>query len=333
MRINQESLLKIAQDTVSKRVRNDPGIVSAYLCGALLEDNYLLGGTADIDLVFIHISDIPTAREIVRLTDEVHLDIAHHLQKDYEQPREVRAHPWMGPTIFICKPLYDVGHFFDFIQASVRGQFYRPDYVLKRARSQAEHARQIWFSLHDENLKAGLVEIENYLRAVGHAANAVALLSGLPLTERRLLLVFPERAEAIGHPGLYAGLLGLLGSPMVDREVLQSWLVPWEQAILALPQPVARPRLHPDRKMYYLKAFEAMLGQEDPQVLLWPLLNTWAEALKHLPVGAPQVEAGLSAYKRLGLLGEGFTGRVAALDAYLDLVEETLEDWAEKVGA
>jgi hypothetical protein len=333
MRINQESLLKIAKDTVTRRVRGDPGIVSAYLCGTLLEEHYLLGGTADIDLVFIHLSDAPVAREIVRLTDEVHLDIAHHLQKEYDQPRQVRAHPWKGPTIAECKPLYDVGHFLDFTQASVRGQFDRPDYVLKRARSQAEHARQIWFGLQDESGQAGLAELETYLRAVGHAANAVALLSGSPLTERRFLLDFPARAEAVERPGLYPGLLGLLGAPKAEREQYQSWLAPWEQAIDALPQPVSLPRLHPDRKLYYLKAFEAILGQEAPQAVLWPLLNTWVDTLGLLPVESPSQAGARAAFEQLGIWGESFVRRVAALDAYLDLVEETLEVWAEKAGA
>jgi hypothetical protein len=333
MRINRGSLLKIAQDTVSRQARNDPGIVSAYLCGALLEESYLLGGTADIDLVFIHLSDIPAKREIVRLTDEVHLDIAHHLQKDYEQTRLVRAHPWLGPSIYNCQPLYDVGHFLDFVQASVRGQFDRPDTILGRARSQAEHARQIWFSLQALSNQTSAKEVELYLRAVSHAANAVAALSGPPLTERRFLLNFRGRAEAIGRSGLYAGLLGLLGALNVERETLQSWLPVWRQAIEALPQPVALPRLHPDRKMYYLKAFEAMLGQEEYGVVLWPLLNTWTQAISLLSPEAPQQESWSVVLKKLGLGGKEFGDRVSALDAYLDLVEETLEDWAKGTGA
>jgi hypothetical protein len=276
---------------------------------------------------------VPAAREIVRLTDEVHLDIAHHLQKEYDQPRQVRAHPWKGPAIAGCRPLYDEGHFLDFTQASVRGQFDRPDYVLKRARSQAEHARQIWFGLQEETKIPGLADLESYLRAVGHAANAVALLSGSPLTERRFLLNFPARAEAVGRPGLYPGLLGLLGAPKVEREQLQSWLAPWEKAIDALPQPVSMPRLHPDRKLYYLKAFEAILAQEQPHDLLWPFLNTWVDALGLLPADNPALVDGRAVFEQLGLWGEGFGRRVAALDAYLDLVEETLEVWAEKAGA
>ena len=35
----------------------------------------------------------------------------------------------------------------------------------------------------------------------------------------------------------------------------------------------------------------------------------------------------------LGLLGAGFKEGVAALDAYLDMVEETLEEWGRASGA
>ena len=55
MRINRQTLLRIANDTVAQRVRQERGILSAYLCGSLLGDDYLLGGCTDIDLVFIHI--------------------------------------------------------------------------------------------------------------------------------------------------------------------------------------------------------------------------------------------------------------------------------------
>ena len=147
MRINRDTLLGIANDTVAQRVRQDHGILSAYLCGSLLGDHFLLGGSADIDLVFIHIDLPPVGREIQRLTDDVHLDIAHYSQKDFREPRRLRQHAWLGPTIFSCRLLHDPQHFMHFTQASVRGQFERPDHVLERARPQSAHARQVWVEL------------------------------------------------------------------------------------------------------------------------------------------------------------------------------------------
>jgi hypothetical protein len=333
MRITRQTLLKIARDTVDQRAHSDRDILSIYLHGALLGDDPLLGGTADIDLVFIHDDGVLVEREIKRLTDEVHLDIAHHDRRDYRQTRKLRLHPWMGPTIFRCKILYDPQHFMDFTQASVGGQFNRPDYTLSRARAQAEHARQMWFSLEALEARPEIDDVQLYFRAIEHAANAVASLSGPPLTERRFLLDFPKRADAIGRPGLYPGLLGLLGGPKVDAGALADWLKSWESAYRAIPPADVPPRLHPDRHAYYRRAFEKILAGEGPYDVLWPLLNTWVDAVALLPAEAAARRVWEEAFERLGTLGPEFPQRVAALDAYLDMVEEAVEEWARRSGA
>jgi hypothetical protein len=331
VRVNRGTLLKIANDTVSQRARQDLGIISAYLCGSLLGDDYLLGGTTDIDLTFIHIDAVPEEREILRLTDEIHLDIAHYPQRDFLQTRELRIHPWLGPTIFWCDVLYDPQHFMDFTQASVRGQFDRSDYVLERAQGEAEHARQIWMGFYKDTPKApGPREAVIYLRAAGQAANAIASLNGPPLTERRLLLGFRERADMVGRPGLQPGLLGLLGAQNVEADTLNNWLAGWQATYEAIPKEKAPPRLHPDRKVYYMNAFKALLEGDQPHAVLWPLLRTWSQAALLLAPGEEILGAWREAFLQLGFLEAGFAERVEALDAYLDAVEETLDDWKKK---
>src|SRR3990170_1007444 len=272
MRITPAVLHKIARDTVAQRSRSDRNLLSAYLHGSMLEEDPLLGGATDIDLVFIHNNGAVVPREIKPLSEAIHLDIAHHESSAYRRRRDLRLHPWMGPTIYHCQILYDPQHFMDFTQASVRGQFNRPENVLKRARGQAEHARQMWFELHEFTADPGTQEVELYLRAVEHIANAVASLNGPPLTERRFLLRFPARAEAVAKPGLYAGLLGLLGAPNVDDETLRSWLPAWQAAYQALPEAQAPPTLQACRQGYYRQAFEKLLSSEQPHNVLWPLL-------------------------------------------------------------
>ena len=332
MRITSETLFKIANDTIGRRTRSDRDIIAAYVHGSLLEGDPLLGGTTDIDLFFIHAEPAPLTREIQRLTDEIHLDIAHHTQSDYRHTRDLRLHPWLGPTLSGCKILYDPQHLLDFIQAGVRSQFNRPDNVLRRARGQAEHARQIWLSLHDLANEPALHEIVFYLRAVEHAANAIALLSGSPLTERRFLLQFPLRAEAIERPGLFKGLLGLLGAQNVDSDGLRAMLPAWETAYKAISPTGASPRLHPDRRLYYRSAFEKILQSERPHCLLWPLLRTWTEAISLLSPEGAERQAWQDTFFRVGLMGANFSQRVAALDAYLDTIEETLDEWARVRG-
>lgn len=333
MRINRDILLKIAEETVSKVVRRDHSVLAAYLCGALLEEDFLLGGTADIDLAFIHIDTPPVEREVQRLTDEIHLDIAHYDQGDFQQARNLRMHPWLGPTIYACKVMYDPQHFMDFTQASVRGQFYRSDYILGRATQQVEHARQIWLGFASQvKNKPGPRDLITYLRAIEHAANAVASLDGPPLPERRLLIGFPARAEATGRPGLYPALLGMLGAPQVDGDELKSWLPSWQGALESLPKGAIPARLNPCRHVYYRRSFEEILDGERPADMLWPLLRTWTIAAASLSDQEEGYTAWRRACQRLGLLGEGFSERVMALDAFLDLVEETIEDRSRQYG-
>jgi hypothetical protein len=337
MRITRDTLLKIVRDTVNQRTRADRGLLAVYIHGSLLEGDYLLGGTTDIDLFFIHMDTIPTPREIVHLSDEVHLDIAHHYHRDYTNTRRLRLHPWLGPTLQDCRIQYDPQHFLDFTQASVRGQFDRPDYVLERSRKQLESARQIWSALHEAHTDPVPQDIVSYLRALENAANAIAGIYGPPLTERRFLLRMPQRCEAVGRPGLYPGLLGMLGAPNMEVEMVKAWIPLWQAAYQALsaavPPDKVPPRLSPFRQVYYRKAFDSLLEGSQPQTVLWPLLRSWTLAVASLPTPGEHITDWRASLEKLHLAGKEFTERVAALDAYLDMVEETLEQWAIANGA
>ena len=104
MRITRETLIKLAQDTTAERVRLNHRIICVYLTGSLLHEEPLLGGTGDIDLFVIHDSQPAVDREVVRLSDEIHLDIAHLSQDVFQHPRLLRTHPWISPFI-VSHPL------------------------------------------------------------------------------------------------------------------------------------------------------------------------------------------------------------------------------------
>jgi hypothetical protein len=220
----------------------------------------------------------------------------------------------------------------DFTQASVRGQYNRPDRIYERSHSQVVQARKIWLHYQAEKPEPGPREILEYLKALENAVNAVASFSGAPLTERRLLIEFPARAEELGKPRMYAGLLGLLGAANFEAESIADLIPQWRAAYEAV-RPDRRPaRIHPIRQAYYEKAFEAMLEGEQAQAVLWPLIRTWTMAINAMPSDAPERLAWRDAFAQLGLLGEGFLERIVGLDAFLDLVEETNEDWARRNG-
>jgi len=337
MRITRETLLKIAAETAAQRVRQNRGLISILATGSLLEEDPLLGGTTDIDLIFVHDSQPPLDRELVRLNDEVHLDIAHLPQSTFNQPRQLRMDSWLGPAIY-ANPilLHDTQHWFEFTQASVRSQFKRPDYALGRARPFAEKARQAWLQLRE-----GPPDVEPhpasgvraYLDILAGAANAIASLAGSPLTERRFLVRIPDRAHALGNPSLSAGLMDLLGEGQVDSDRVRSWLPHWMAAFEDAGKiSTASIRLHPFRKLYYERCFEGFFATGQPGAALWPLLRTWTLAVSSLPAQSAHLPPWQEACLTLGLNPADLGPRLGGLDAYLDLVEETLDRWAQENG-
>lgn len=332
MQITPEALQQFAESAVRQRIEQG-SILAAYLCGSSpLPGSPLIGGTTDIDLVLIHTSEPQLEREIEPLTAEIHLDIYHHPQTRYRQGRELRVHPWLGPTLNNARPLYDPRHFLDFTQASVRGQFHRGDYKIARSRALLDEARQSWLQLQAISTATEPGVIARYLKAIENAANAVASLAGNPLTTRRLLLEFPQRAEALGLGQMRAGILGLLGAHHLVRGQMEGWLAAWEATCAAIPEATRPTDLHPQRRAYYLRACEAMLGSGEWQAALWPLLNTWVLAAGALPDHSPAYPHWQEAFLLLEIFGPHFGERVAALDAFLDQVAESLNAWEQVYG-
>ncbi len=332
MRINRNMLLKLANDAVEKCVNSDHSVIAIYLQGSLLGEAPLIGNTADIDLFYIHNDEISLQREIIRISDEVHLDISHHSHRIYRQPRELRVDPWLGPVIYSCKIMYDPQHFIDFVQASVRSQFNHPENVVNRVQKQVTHAREMWESFNNSSRQPDPQDASLYLRALEHAANAIAGINGLCLAERRFLPALLHNAEAVHKPGLYKGFLGLLGASSVDAANLRAWLPEWRTAYGSLPDGQAPVRLHPHRLLYYERAIEVMLDSETPHDALWPLWHTWTHLVCAQNGDASALTAWQAAGEVLGLLGNNFTQKIEALDAYLDQVEELLETWGRESG-
>jgi len=326
MHLLLESMIQIAKEAAVQRADSNHDIVAAYLTGSVLDRDPFLGDTADIDLVLVHAQEPKIRREIVSLTPEIHLDIKHNPRREYAHPRQLRVHPWLGPEMYDPLMLYESEHFFQFVQAGLRDKFHEPANTLLRARRNTDHARQMCNGLQTP-AESGPALVLKYLKAVNHAANAVAILNGMPLAERRLLLQFPARAEAAGRPGLPAGLLGLLGAQNADIFALAGSLPEWEKDFQeAASRPNVEGRIHPGRLAYYKKALEALLSGEHPQAILWPFIHTWSLAAAVLPP-ARQV-AWQSACQQLGLVGETFKEHVQELAHYLDGIEELLEGMA-----
>jgi len=333
MQMNSDSLLKFANDAVKKMTHRKFDIIGVYLRGSVsLAESPLLGGATDIDLVFIHNERPQISREILRLTDDVHLDVAHHDQKDYLDRRALRVDPWMGPSLFNAKVLYDPQHFIDFTLASVRGLFDRSEYVIQRARTLAERARQAWLNLEKSSTTQEVQFLGVYLETIDLAANAVARLTGEPLTDRRFVTEFANCARRLNRSGMVVGLLGLLGAPQVDLETLHNWTSAWDLSFRVLDQEVRPLNLHLDRRNYYLHTFVTLLTSENPKNMLWPLLQTWSQIAAAAPDERAIFQPWVEACHHLGLLGAGVADRIAGLDAYLEQVEDVIDAWADDQG-
>jgi hypothetical protein len=336
MRVTRESLIRIAKETAQERAFNDSDIVAAYLTGSLvLEIDPMLGGTADIDLVFVHSTKPAVSREIVKLTPDFHLDIGHRAKSDFKSPRELRTDPILGYEMYDPLLLYQREKFFEFVQAGLRAgfEFHAPSLVLGRCRKLLAEARKGWIDLMDiHQEKAGTTQVKQILRTLNQAGNAIAELNGAPLTERRFLLDFPARAQIAGRPNFIVTLFNLLGASQVDAATLSRWLPDWRITFLAATENArVDQRIHPARLNYYEKAMQALLEGEMPLAALWPLIHTWtlsAHVLADVTPTVPWREACI----QLGLLGTGFEDRVHALDQYLDEIEAGLDEIAAANG-
>ncbi len=333
MRITRDLLLKLARDNAEKIVRRNRGLICIYLTGSLLDEEPLLGGTTDIDLIVVHNSQPPYPREMVRLSDEVHLDIANLPLNDFYQPRNLRGDPWLGS--FLCANpivLHDTQHWFEFTQASAGAQFDQPENVVLRARKLAADARQTWVNLFEVKSLDQPEQMLDYLSAIEKAANAIAVLSGTPLTERRFLLHFPQRAEAVDRRALAEDLTNLIIPPDFDPQEISVWMPAWIESLSAASQSEGvQPRLLPPRLPYYIRAAEALFDTA-PFPALWLVLRTWTQATAQLSGSKDQLHTWQDAFKQLALDKDNFNRRYAGLDAFLDSVEETLDSYAARYG-
>jgi len=334
MRVTRESLIRIAKETAQERSFNDRGIIAAYLTGSLVsETDPMLGGAADIDIIFVHADEPKYQREFVKLTPDFHLDISHRAKAEFKRPRELRLDPWLGWEMYDPMLLFEREKFFEFVQAGLRAgfEFNAPMPALQRSRILLSHGRGIWRDLLAVGDTVMPQDVAHYMKSLYHAVNAVAELSGPPLQERRLIQEFAPRAETAKRPGMSAGLIGLLGASNLDPSLINEWVSEWKLAFeAAMENSRVDIRIHPPRLNYYEKAIRAMLASENPHAALWPLLQTWALAVDVLPEHA--VNAWRSACDQLNLTTAGFEEHVNGLDQYLDEVEALLDELATEHG-
>jgi hypothetical protein len=326
VRITREKLIELALKETEARAERS-SIVSGYLIGSVAASRPLVGGTGDIDLILIDELIPEPKREMVSLSPDIHLDITIHPKELYAKPKELRVHPWLGPSM--CEPvfLFDPEHYFEWAQAGARGQFHRADHIQERAAAFLNKARKRKAALPTSSRWLG-----EYLRALMEGANAAATLGGFPLTGRRIALELEIRSEHIGMPELYSTFQSLSGndhSPSVDIPLM---LAEWAKAFDLAALDSAEPELDPCRRDYHLRAYQALIEVARPESILWPLLRIWDITISELSKTHPRSEY-LSVWsevlKQLRLAPSHRDHREDALEGFLDIVETKIDHWSE----
>ena len=202
MRITKDLLLLTAKDAVKRALFDSNDIVCAYLTGSIIRDDPLVGGTTDIDLVYVHSIETPVKREIVPIAEDYHLDISHYPQSFFSQPRKLRTDAWVGS--FLCHypiVLHEANHWYDYVRSAVFAHFFQPVNIIERVNPFIEEARREWIKLQAQRSDPENDFIHSYLKSIKNAANAIACLTSVPLTDRRMLLDFPQAALGVQMPG------------------------------------------------------------------------------------------------------------------------------------
>jgi len=334
VRITKELLISTAKDTVKNRTFGGSGdIVCAYITGSLTFEDPLIGGATDIDLVFVHSLETEQRREIIQIADDFHLDIAHFPQSAFSQPRQLRTDPWLGG--FLCHypiVILDNNYWFDYVRSGVFAHFFQPANVIERVRPFAESARKLWMKLSMQQPEDHHLCLQIYIQSIKDAANAISCLTSVPLTDRRLMLDLPARAEAINMPGLSGGLADLLLPPDPIEPEWDMWLKNWDGTFSSYQQHQNTSlSFSPCRRSYYQKAIMG-LSEPNSQAALWILLRTWSLMAAEL---APNnvTQHGLDDLLHVLLLDrDNFQSRMNALDQFLDVVEEAIDNWQASAG-
>jgi hypothetical protein len=322
VRVTQEKLIQLAQEEAERRGQTE-NVLSGYLIGSVASGDAIIGESADIDLVLIHRFTPDRQREIVPLSNDIHLDICHHSSDLYAYPPDLRTDPWLGPSM--CEPifLYDPDHFFERAQAGVRGQFYRSDHTLARASEFLKRARKT----KSDNF-SNPMWVLNYIGSALDAANALATLGGFPIAGRRISILLQARFRELNLEGSWTKFSNLLGENTEQEEHITDWITAWEDAFDASSH--HDPMFHPARKNYYMKSFLSFIDLDTVQEIVWVLIPTWCRAMQALPEEHHDDQTHIAwetALEEFRLSIDERASRNDQLEDFHDHVEEILENW------
>jgi hypothetical protein len=329
LRVTRDKLIDLARQEAVQRAGRGR-LTSAFIIGSLIHGEPFLGGSADVDLVLIYEDLQAENRQRIALNDNIHLDISMHPRQAFDPPRPLRLDPFWGPAISQALQVYDPHHFFEYVEAAVRAQYRRPDYMLERSLRALEHARRHHLAAVADHA------LDHYLDSLLWATNALALMAGRPAAGRRIGLILEDIALQPAWQDLQGEFHRLMGAGQVSRSQIVDWISSWARLF---DQSLASPGSFPEacRRAYWLSAFQSFLDAGRGEWVLWPLLTQWHKliSLNDRKVAEQPLELEIwQAARATLLLGEeDLQHRQLELEEFLDHIETLLEDWGRRQGA
>ncbi len=334
MRITKDRLISLAKNFVLEETFRDKQITCIFLTGSALGDEFLLNNTTDIDLVIIHRMASKVERKTIRISNQVHYDCWIIPIALFKDSKTLRLDPWIGSAF--CGEtlvLYDEGHWFDFQQAAIFSKFFEPETRYQRCKPLLEKARNDWLFLDGLEGALKFNHIQRYVQTLENLGTLLAGLVDFPLSIRRFALQLPEKAASLGKPGLAAGLFDLYCPTDWQSFPWQSLLESWQTLYLQVSKLADCPAEFQSFRMdYYQQAIELFID-DTPEAALWIFLKTMVHGWDRLILRNIQPDLSLEKIVQpLDLDQAHFEQRLLQLDAYLDAVEITVEQWAEEQG-
>ncbi len=331
MRLTKDFLLRFTKNYLSTRLQEKPRPVCIYLTGSLCENDFLLGNTTDVDLVCIYNLRPEKEREILPLAPDSHLDIWNYEITLFEQPRQLRSNAWIGS--FLCENpqvLFDNGHWFQYTQASVAAQFFKPDNALVRAQPFIDAARQRWMANLASTNRDTVEVVSSLLNSLQDAANGFACLTAVPLSERRLIPQFASLAIKNSKLELTEQCNSIISPADWNQAKWPEWKTNWEKALKAVDaKPDCPVHLSGHRHSYYVQA-AGEYWEKMPAAALWIMLKTWTDAVSALPEDTESRQEWNDMTSDIQMNAEHLDQRLEQLDRFLDSIEIAADQFKRK---
>jgi hypothetical protein len=342
--IRREQLMKFARDLAAERANQRHSILAAYIAGSVARGDQPLGEAYDLDLFLVDgaVDAVLPAPEDLRLSPEIVAEITYRRADFYRDTAMLRDHHWLGPEIAEGLALYDPRHYFERVQAGVRGRFDQPMHIFARAQGFVEWARGELARLAAD---PGSHQLTSFALTLQFAAGAVIALDLAVGAARRLALRLEEAALVFERPDLYDDFLHTLNAASLTADEAEAFISIWA----ALYDAAAEFHqgdwgedffVQPIRRSYYESAARALAADGRGRDAAWLLLYTGAACANqvrlHAPTGAAYLylEKWERALERLGLKSpQGLARATGLLHAYVDKVAAFVEEWGEREGA